>query len=255
MNSLFSSEQQNTLRPLITVVIVGGLFYVAGQYIASQPQRIQQEVEANREITVQGTGEVQARPDIAQVTLSVQTGPQPTAEQAMELLTTKFTNVLNGVKEIGIEEKDIQTTNLSLNPSYDYRDGQQTLRGYEASETIHVKVRDLTKTSSVLGRTTAEGVNQVGGISFTIDEPEELQEQAQKKAIDDAAQNAETLAKNLGVSLGRVKTFSSSETPKTPPMPFIERSLSADGRGGAEVPVEAGEQTITSNVTITYEIR
>src|SRR5687768_7933224 len=114
----------------LSAVVVGGLFYVAGQYIALQPTRIQQETEAGREITVTGDGRVFARPDIAEITVGVSTGPQATAERAMTLLTERFTAVVEAVREAGVEEKDITTSNFSLNPQYDFQNGQQTLRGY-----------------------------------------------------------------------------------------------------------------------------
>lgn len=255
MNNTFS--ENNQLKNLLLLVIVGGLLYIVGQYIASEPARSQKELEANREITVSGTGEVKAVPDIAKLTLSVQTGTQPTAEVAMEKLRTTFTNVLNAVKEQGIEAKDIQTTNLAMNPIIDYQDGRQTTRGFEASETIYITIRDSAKISDVLGKATSQGVNQVGGISFGIDDPDQLQQEAQDAAIADAKEHAEVLAKSLGVTLGKVKNFSANDNPGQP-IPFLAKAEVANDRnqsGGGGAPVEAGEQTVTSYVTITYEIR
>lgn len=241
---------------LFIAIAIGGIFYIAGQYVASQPQRIEQEVQANREITVQGTGEVTARPDIAHITLGVATGPRASAQDAMNALEQRMNAVIASIKKQDVAEEDIKTTNLSIQPVYDYTEGRQTIRGYEASESVEVKIRDLAKIGTIVSSATGEGVNQAGGISFTIDEPETLQQEAQKKAIENAKENAEQLADALGVGLGNVKTFSASEG-STPPVPYLARDAIEIG-GDVEtkaIDVPTGTQDITSHVTVTYEIR
>jgi len=244
-------------KNLVVAVVLGGLLYIAGQYISSQPQRIQKEAEANREITVHGTGKVQSKPDIAQYSLGVTTGAQPSAAVAMTTLTDKFNAVLNAVKQQGVKAEDIKTTNLSINPVYDWNNGKQTLRGFEAAENIEVKIRDLNKIGDVLAKSTLEGVNQASGIQFTIDDLDKLQTEAQKNAIADAQGKAKELAKSLGVSLGKVKTFSSSGS--TPDSSQLYRNATPMGAGSAdlakspEIPV--GTQEIIANVTIVYEIK
>jgi uncharacterized protein YggE len=239
-----------------TIIIIAGLFYLVGQYIASQPQRVSQEQEAEREISVQGRGEIQARPDIAEFTMGVQTGPQPSAEAAMKLLTERFNAVAEGLQQSGIKEEDIKTTNLSIQPIYDFLEGRQSLRGFEASENVTVKIRDLATIGDVLARATSQGINQASGISFTIDDPSTLQLEAQTAAIKDARDKAEELAKVLGVSLGRVKGFNASAAGKEPPVFFdaqLERAQAGSAGAGPTVP--SGSQEIISEVTITYELR
>lgn len=241
------------VRLALGAVIIAGLLYVLGQYVASQPQRVRQEVEAKRELTVQGRGEVLARPDIARMTLSVETGVQPTAKDAMTLLSRRFEAVVGAVKVVGIKEEDIKTTNLSISPRYDYADGRQVLRGFAATESIEVKIRDLGRIGDVLARTTVEGVNQAGGLSFAIDDPESLQLQAQEKAIVNAHESARTLARALDVGLGRVKTFSVASTPE-PPIYQLERAAVAEG-SPVSPPVPTGTQEIIVTVSVTYELR
>lgn len=238
----------------LAAVVLGGLLYVFGQYIASQPQRIQQETEAKREIAVQGRGEIRARPEVARLTLSVETGPQPTAKAALDLLTRRFTAVGSAVKALGIAEEDVKTTNLSINPQYDYVEGRQALRGFVATESVEVKIRNLETIGEVLARTTLEGVNQAGGISFELDDPEKLREQAEEKAIQDARENAQRLAKALGVALGPVKSFSVASEPTRLPPVFAERALTTEG-GAAGPPVPSGSLEITAMVTMTYSLR
>lgn len=252
------SSNQPVSTWLLLAVVIGGLFYLGGQYIVSQPQRVKQEAEANREISVQGTGTVTTPPDIASVTLGVNTGPRSTAKEAMSLLTQKFNNVLQAVRSEGIKDEDIKAQNVSVNPVYDYTEGKQTLRGFEATESIRVKIRDFDKIGTVLAKTTAEGVNQVGGVSFEIDNPEGIQLQAQQKAIADARKRAEELAKSMGVHLGKVKTFTTSSNGVMEPA--YKRSYAADSvssmGGAAPVPIEvpSGSQEVNATVTITYSL-
>lgn len=242
------------MKTVLVGVLVGGLLYMGGQYIASQPQRIQQEEAAEREVTVEGHGEIEARPDVARITLGTQSGVQPTAEAALQTLTANFNRVVDTLEQLKIDEEDIKTTNLSVQPVYDFQEGRQNLRGFEASESVIVTIRDLKIIGDVVARSTAAGANQVGGINLEIDKPDSLQEQAQQKAIKDAREKAERLADALNVRLGPVKSFSTSPQAQ-PPIPFAaERSLAAPQDAGSP-PVPTGSQTIESRVLITYQLR
>ncbi len=241
-------------RNWLGLVILAGLFYVAGQYVASQPQRVEQEVQAGREITVQGTGKAYATPDVAKYTLSIVTGPQASAEVALERLSTRSAAMIDAVKAEGVKKEDIATTNLSINPIYDFPpSGQQTLRGFEAAQSIEVTIRDLTNIGAILSRATGEGVNVAGGLRFEVDDIGSVRLEAQQKAIEDAKQKGEQLADTLGVNLGRVKTFAATDGGPVPP-PIFARALESDVGGGTpEVP--AGTQEVMANVTVTYELR
>ena len=244
-------------RNILAAVLIGGLLYVGGQYLSSQPQRIQKETEAAREITVQGHGVVKSKPDIARITLGVMTGRQATAIIAMNILTQKFNAVLASVKQQGVKDSDINTTNLSINPVYDWSDGKQSLLGFEASENIEVKIRDLSKIGDVLAKSAIEGVNQAGNIQFTIDNPDQLQIAAQKEAIKNARSKARELASSLGANLGKVKTFSNSSGSYEPaPMFKNGAPLGVGAMDVASAPqVPVGTQDITSDVSIVYEIK
>lgn len=233
----------------VGVVVLGGLFYLAGQYIASQPQRLQQEVEANREISVQGTGEVSSQPDVARLNLGVQIEAQPTAKQALEQLAAKITTVMESLEAAGIKSDDIKTSNVSVNPVYDFQTGR-TLRGFEANEMVTVTIRDLDRVGEVLMQATTAGANQAGGISFEVDDLTGQQAEAQTKAIQDARSKAERLAKALGVRLGAVKSFKvdSSE------LPIFARAEAGIG-GDSPLPVPPGIQQLKATVTITFELR
>lgn len=232
--------------PPVVALILGGAF-IAGK-----------KIEVHGEpatISISGEGKVSAVPDIAALSFGVQTGRQETAQVAMEQLSNSMNAVIDAVKKAGIEEKDIRTEFLNLYPAFDWKEGEQIPRGFEASQSLLVKVRDLAKIGAVLSAATAGGANQVGGVSFTIDDPEELQRQAREEAIQNAKEKALELAKDLGVKLGKLKGF--NEGGFSSPTPFYERSAMDMGMGGGGgiVPVPTGEQEIQMSVTLTYEVR
>lgn len=241
---------------LVVAVIIGGLLFIAGQYVASQPQRVEQEIDANREITVNGTGKAVALPNMAKFSAGVTTGPQASAEQAMEIMAERFNAVLEAVQDAGVEERDVRTTNLAVNPVYDFDNGRQNLRGFEASQNVEVTMRDLENVGSVVAAATNAGANQLGGIRFEADDIEQVKLQAQQSAIEDARTKADQLADALGVNLGRVKAFSDMGE-FGPPVPLFARdAVGGEVAESAIVPqVPPGEQEIESNVAVTFELR
>jgi uncharacterized protein len=239
--------------PLLAAVLLGGLLFIGGKYVEARAQ-----TDTQASITVSGEGRVFAVPDIAELTLGVQTGRQPTAARAMERLKGEMDRVLEAVRAQNIADADIRTENFWLNPVYDYTEGRQVPRGFEANQSVRVKVRDLDRVSAVLGAATGAGANQAGNVRFTIDEPEAVRDEARAKAIRQAKEKARVLADQLGVRLRTIVSFhEGSEGMPYPAM--MERSM---GMGGAmedmaimrDVPMPAGEQEVRINVTLTYEI-
>lgn len=233
--------------PILVAAIVGGS-YMYGKTI--ETRGLDQIT-----ISVQGEGKVNAIPDIAQLNFGVQTGRQRTAAAAMKMLSEKMNAVFEAVKALGVEEKDITTTGLSLFPSYDWKGGTRLDQGFEASQNLTVRVRDLEKISDVLDAAVRAGANQAGGVSFTIDDPSHLHEEARKMAIADAKEKAQVLAAQLGVTLGEFKGYW-EEGGVPPVMPMMERSMAVGmGGGGYEpTPIPAGEQEIRVVVSVTYEV-
>jgi len=233
--------------PIVVALILGGAF-VAGQKIEMRG--------SPATISVNGEGKVTAVPDIAALSFGMQTGRQATAQIAMEQLSKSMNAVIEAVKMQGIETKDIQTESLSLYPAFDWKDGEQIPRGFEANQSLRVKVRDLEKIGSVLSAATAAGANQAGGVSFTIDDPERLQTEARDLAISDAKEKALALAEKLGVSLGALKGF--NEGGMYGPTPMYEGAMmdrGMGGGGGSLIPVPTGEQEVRMSVVLTYEVR
>ena len=233
----------------IAVALVAGSLYVAGKYVETRHMD-------QFSISVSGQGKVNAVPDIATLNFGVQTGRQQTADGAMQILTDKMTKVVDALAAIGIEEKDIRTQNLSLNPSYDWNEGVRIDEGFEANQSLMVKVRDLEKISDVLDAAIKAGANQAGSVGFTIDDPESLQEEAREEAIANAQEKAEKLAADLGVKLGKLQGFWENQGGDEP-MYARTMSMDAEGMGGGGMvapPLPAGEQEVNITVNLTYRL-
>lgn len=216
-------------------------------------------------ITVDGSGDATAIPDVATFSFSVNETAKTVAD-AQTAATAKINAALKSVRDAGVADKDISTDSYSINPHYEYNGGvctasycppsKQTLTGYDVSETISVKIRDLSKAGDIFTTIGSIGVQNVNGLSFAIDDPSSIQADARGKAITDAQTKANQLAKQLGVSLVRIVSF--NETNNQVPRPIMyamDAKVSAAGSVAAAPEVPAGEQKITDNVTITYQIK
>jgi uncharacterized protein YggE len=233
---------------ILAAVVLGGCFYVYGKHLETYQR-------TPSTINVSGDGKAFAAPDIATMNFGVQVPRQVSAKQAMDKLATQMSAVLDAVKASGIDAKDIQTQQLSLNPAYDYSNGSQKLQGYEASQTLLVKVRNLDKTSDVLAAATNAGANQAGDVQFTMDDPSKLQAQARAEAITEAQGKARELAKQLGVELGELKGFSENGNGATPPRPYaMEAGTAMKADAVAAPPIPQGQQEVDVTVTLTYEL-
>ncbi len=225
-------------------------------------------VAASNTITVNGIADVFAVPDTTTFSVTVQE-EQKDVKTAQDNATKKGNAIIAYLKTQGIDEKDIQTTDYSVSPQYDYLQGvcttnsycppgKQTLRGFQVSQTLTVKVRDAKKAGDLLSGVGSLGASSVSGLNFTIDNQDALEAQARDKAIKKADAKAQALADSLGVKIVRVVGF--SENGNSPVYyAKAEMSTAADGRGGGSASpapsIPTGQNKITSNVSVTYEIR
>jgi uncharacterized protein YggE len=224
---------------------------------------------ATNVITVSGEGEVFAVPDLATFSVTV-TEEAKEVKDAQKVATKKMNAIIEYLKDQGVEEKDIKTTSYNVYPKYEWitescargpgypcGGGKQELAGFEVSQTLDVKVRDTEKAGDILSGVGSRGVQNVSGLSFTIDEEDKLKAEAREKAIDDAEEKANELADQLGVSLVRIVGF--SENGDQPVYYKREMLMAADtemSSAAAPAPqLPTGENKISSNVTITYEIQ
>lgn len=212
--------------------------------------------DAPNQFTASATGRVFAKPDIANIMIGLKTEAKKTAAEAVKENTNKMNEVTAELKKLGIEERDIKTTNYSLNPFYDWKDGVQALKGYEVYQNLTVKVRDLNKIGEVIAKTTEKGANQVGGINFTIDDPDELRNQARAEAIAKAKAKGLKIAEIAGLKLKEVVNVYENNV-QYPEMYYgKDMALGLGGGGGVPSPeISAGENEVVVEVTVAWKVK
>lgn len=242
--------------PYIFVIVAGILSLLLLVLTISEITSIKNKVKEGREIgkntiSINGQGKGLAKPEIGQVDLSVVTEAK-TVSPAVSENTSKMNKIIGAMKDLDIKEEDLKTISYNIYPRYQYKEGKSEIIGYEVSQTLRVKIRDLDKTSQILEKGADLGANLVGSLNFTFDEPEKLKDQARQKAILSAKRKAEDLTKVLGVRLGKIVGFTESTEPE--PTPFYYEALKGVGGGGEEPQIQTGQNEIEARVTLTYEI-
>jgi uncharacterized protein YggE len=209
-------------------------------------------IQPETTITLNGKGSVDRAPDIAMITVGVSVEAS-TASAAMADQTAKMNGVFNAVKAAGIADRDMQTSNLSLNAVYDYPPNQQPrMRGYNASNQITIKVRDLKNLGKTLDAVVKGGGNTIHGISFSVDKPEAYQNEARVAAIKDAAAKAELYAQAVGYKVKRIVTVSELDYSPRPPVPYMQR-MQVD-QAAESTPIAAGEVSLEQQVSVVFEL-
>lgn len=233
------------------------LCIVLGQFSSPWFKNIQAEITSQphaRVINVTAEGKINVKPDIAIVNLSVVTQAD-TVKAVTREGNEKMNAIIAAVKKLDIDEKDITSTQYNLYPQYFYpEDKKRKLSGYNLNQALRIKVRDLTIVEDVLDGGIAAGANQIGQLSFDIDDPSEIKKEAREMAFAIAKEKAEDMAKAAGVKLGRVVTFSEGSSYRPPAYAnfAMDSMIKSESVGGAGI--EAGSTDINVNVNITYEI-
>lgn len=255
---MISYRENKPLSIVLTILAVAIIGYTVAvtRNAVKQNYYIGKPTEVSRTITISGSGKVVAVPDIASISLGYSVEKRTVAE-AQEDMTKKMNALIDGVKKLGIEAKDIQTTNYSVYPQYDWSTNRQVLRGYQASQNVTVKIRKFDSIPAVLDLIGALQLNQVGGLAFSIDDIEKVRTEAREKALADAKSKAGALAKIMDVDLGKVVSFSESTGGYYPPTPMYYARDAAQGVAEVKATapaVEGGSQEITVDATVTYEL-
>lgn len=207
-----------------------------------------------RIISLTGHGEVRSAPDLAYVTSGVVT-QGATAAEALAANTTAMNDLFAALKASGIEDRDIQTSNFSVQPRYDFQNGQAPkLVGYDVSNNVTVTLRKIEGLGPLLDKLVQNGSNQISGVSFDVAKPQDAMDEARKLAAADATRKAKVYATAMGVELGPVMQVSEASAGQ-PPMPMVRGTMMKADMAAAPVPVAAGEQTIAVDVNITWEIQ
>ena len=244
-----------TRRIAITMGIVASLLLLAilagvVGLLYARPATAQTSVgvPGMRQVSVVGHGEVKGRPDTATVQIGVE-NEAATAKEALAQNTAQAQAIQQKLKELGVDEKDLQTSNFGVNPTYG-ADGRQ-VTGYHVSNSVTVTIRDLDQAGALLDQVVQAGANSIYGISFSVADPQKLMEQARQQAVADAKARATQLAGAGGAAVGDVLVI--SENVNAPvPLPMAAR---APEMSQAAVPVQPGEQTFSVDVQVTYGLR
>jgi len=209
-------------------------------------------------VSIQGVGEVTAAPDTAFVTSGVTT-QGATAREALDANSAAMAELIETLKAAGIEARDIQTSGFSVNPNYVYTDQRDAngynlppkIAGYQVSNTVTVKVRDLAGLGAILDQSVSVGANTVNGVSFSVADPSELYDQARRAAFADAREKAELYAEIAGVELDSLVNVTESQS-YGQPQPYAIKEVMAAPQADRAVPVEAGEMTFSINVQVSW---
>lgn len=202
---------------------------------------------------VSAEGKITTKPDIALINVGFTTNGMSVAEVQNQANQT-INKISADLKRLGIGDKDIQTTNYNLRPNYDYRASPQKIIGYIIDVNLRVKVRDFAKVNSVIDTSTANGANQIGSLSFTVEDLEKFQSQARKIAIDNAKKKAAEIANESGITLGKLINVSEGFNESPRPM-AMDLKVTGLGGGGSPTDIQAGSSEIAVTVTLSYETR
>ncbi len=242
-------------------ILINSVLVVAiliGLVLSASLIRQSNAVVPSRTITVSADGKAHIAPDIATLVFSV-VSQNTTAEAAQKANTDKINLAIEYLKKQGVEAKDIQTSNYQLYPRYKYNSvtSEQTIIGYELTQTVTVKVRALDKAGEIVGGLASAGVNQISSFDYSVENSEALRDEARAEAFNLAFAKAKAMADQVGVRIARVVTFYET-TGGGYPMPYYYARTEAamDGKGGMNAPsLEPGQEEVVVNVSVTYEIR
>lgn len=202
--------------------------------------------------SVSGTGKVSAVPNTAQISIGV-TKSAPTVESAQQQSNTITNQIIADLKNLGIEEKNIITSNYSVSPNYDYSGGRQTMNGYTVTQNLEIKISPIERANSAIDIATRNGANVIGGVQFVLDDKtkRELLRKAREEAVNEAKEKAKELSSITGIRLGKIIDVQENTSE-----PGRMMQLSADlkaGVGGEPTQLAPGESTIQITITLSYE--
>jgi uncharacterized protein len=235
------------MRKLILAALLASGGMTAGEAMATQVT-----VAANGpviDLTISET--VETKPDIATFSTGVQT-MAPTANEAVRQNNVQMASVVARLKKLGIADKDIQTTQISLNQQFDYRDGQQVFKGFQASNMVNAKLRDLKKLSAFLDALAVDGATNFNGPTFGIDDDSKFKEAARDKVWATAIARAKSMARKADYTDVRVLRVEETDNQGGGyPMPMMARAMDASEKS---TPIAPGELSVGSTISFTFEM-
>ncbi|MCK9351828.1 MAG: SIMPL domain-containing protein [Candidatus Paceibacterota bacterium] len=274
MDELFKNKK---VVQVVIMLLFASSLYLVGLFVNNVKQNgfIGRDIPALTTISVSGQGEAFAKPDIAELSFSVEQTSKTVAE-AQKISTDKINAIMAYLKDtMKVKDADIKTTDYSVYPKYEYQkavacldynmngfcpEGKQILTGYTVSQSVSVKVRKIDDAGAILVSIGEKGATNVSGLTFTVDAKKDFEAKARDNAIKEAQEKADKLAKSLGVTLTRITNF--SEGGATPIFYGLgagmakTADMAMERQAAAPAPtISTGENKFVSNVTITYEIQ
>lgn len=244
-------EKKHVPHYLIFVAITIVALYVVKIFDISYPITITNTSHSS-ELAVVGEGKIEVVPDSAYVDVGITVDGLATTELAQKHIDNINNKIISEMKKLGIIKEDIKTTNYSINPNYKYTNDANIIDGYNGNATIQIRVKNIKMVARVISTATVSGANQIQGSRLVVSSPEKYREEVRDKAIANAREQAEKLAKKLGIKLGKITNIVES----TGQPAYGYRTMMAEGIGGADVSqpeIEPGSQVITSTVTLYFE--
>lgn len=203
--------------------------------------------------TVTGEGTFSVQPDIAYVDVGIQKTAS-TVKQAQSQINESMNKIISGLKTLGVDSKNIQTSQYSINPNYDWSSSIQKITGYSANTQLKIKITDIDKINEIIDSATANGANQVNNITFDIENREDAENSARKEAVAEANRKAEAAARAAGFKLGKIISYSENSNDNLlRPVAYAVKSMSVTNEA-ASTNVQTGNEEIKIVVNLSYQI-
>jgi uncharacterized protein YggE len=224
---------------------------LAGLLVAAQPGHAQPVINGTR-LDVSAEGAVSRAPDLAVINAGV-VSQAPTAAAAMQDNAGRMAATVAALKRAGVADRDIQTSSISLSPQYRYAENKAPeITGYQASNQVSVRFRDIKRAGAILDTLVAQGANQINGPSFVVEKADAALDEARVAAIKAARARADLYAQAAGLRVKRIISISESQGYAPPPYPVPV--MMARAEKAADTAIEPGEQKLTINVSVSFEL-
>jgi uncharacterized protein YggE len=254
MNSLSDKLNLKVIFTYIVLVIITlvGLF-VINYFHISYPLSVSNQATTG-ELAVVGQGKVDVVPNITTIDAGIIVNNAATTQEAQEKMNTINNKIIDALTKMGIDKKDIQTSQYSVNPNYTFGNGDNKISGYNGNASVTIKVRDANKVGQVIQSATNAGANDVHSQGFSVDDPSVYQDQAREKAIQDAKNQAKKLSQELGIRLGPITNMVESSGNNPMPVTFNSMAPEAGALQKTIAPdIQQGTQTVNSTVTLYFQ--
>jgi len=241
------------LRPLMLALVLATALSGSPMTANAQPQTDATYAAQGTLLSVSAEASAHRVPDVATLSTGVVTQAAD-ANAAMRANAVQMDKVMAAIRAAGIAERDVQTSGINLNPQYKYvENAPPSIVGYQASNTVNVKVRDLSKLGKVLDTFVDVGANQINGPSFEVDKPDEAYDEARVTALKKAQARAQTYADALGLKVRRIVSIGEGGASFPRPMPML-RAMAADAGFAKETSVAPGETSLSVSIEVVFEL-